>query len=96
MALDPRSDKVALYYTGTDADREYVSGIPARDLTEADVARELYIRHGQRHLSGAAQEKAVDTLYDQLTAGPYRRTKPESDKPTGKSTPAAAPDSGKE
>lgn len=89
MALDPRSDKVVLFYTGDDEGRPAISGVPARDLTENDVARQLYIRHGGKELSGAAQTKAIEALYDELTAGPYRKTKPETgDKPT----PAAAPE----
>lgn len=92
--MDPRSEKVALYYTGSDPDREYVPGVPARDLTEADIARQLYIRHGGKALSGAAESNASAALLDELAAGPYRRTKPESpaksapDEKPAKSTPA--------
>lgn len=96
MSLDPRSDKVALYYTGNDSGEPSMFGIPARDLTENDIARELFVRHGGKTLSGAAESRATDALLDELTAGPYRRTKPEPDKPADKTSPAAAPVSGTE
>lgn len=74
MKVDPRSDKVALHYTGNDAGEPAISGIPARDLTENDLARAVYVEHGE--LSGAAHDRAVAKLVEQLTAGPYRKTAP--------------------
>lgn len=72
MSVDPRSAKVALYYTGTDAGEPSISGVPARDLSENDVARLVYIEHGE--LSGAAFDNATDKIVDRLTDGPYRKT----------------------
>jgi hypothetical protein len=90
MALDPTSDKVALYYTGDDEGNPYVVNVPARDLTENDLARLLYVEHGST-LSGAAQSNALDALTSRLTAGPYRKTKP--DAPAArKDTPASEPE----
>lgn len=76
MSIDPRSDRIALYYTGNDGGEPAISGVPARDLTENDIARQLFIRHGNVP-TGAAGEKAAGALYDELTAGPYRRTPPD-------------------
>lgn len=70
--IDPRSDKVVLHYTGDDAGSPAVFGVPARDLTENDVARLVYVEHGE--LSGAAATSATDALLERLLAGPYRRT----------------------
>lgn len=74
MKIDPRSAKTALYYTGTDAGEPSISGVPARDLSENDLARLVYIQHGD--ISGAAHEKSAEAIVDRLTAGPYRKTKP--------------------
>lgn len=83
MKIDPRSDKPALFYTGDDSGSPAVGGIPARDLTENDLARAVYVEHGD--LSGAAHEKATGAIVDRLTAGPYRKTKPDA-------APAAKPE----
>lgn len=74
MKVDPRSDKVALHYTGSDAGEPNISGVPARDLTENDIARQVYIHHGD--ISGAAFLNATEKLVDRLTEGPYRKTPP--------------------
>lgn len=74
MKIDPRSDRVALHYTGSEAGEPAVSGVPARDLTENDLARLVFIEHGD--LSGAARAAASDKLVDRLTSGPYRKTPP--------------------
>lgn len=74
MKIDPRSDRVALHYQGDESGRPFISGVPARDLTENDIARLVTIAHGQ--LRGAAHQAAVDALVDRLAAGPYRRTPP--------------------
>lgn len=76
MSIDPRSDKVALYYTGNEAGEPSLSGVPARDLTENDLARLVYVEHGA--LSGAAHDNAVEKITDRLTAGPYRKTEPKA------------------
>lgn len=92
MSLDPRSDRIVLHYTGDESGQPYISGVPARDLTENDVARLLFVEHGDE-LHGAAQSAAVGKLYDRLTAGPYRRTEPS--KPAAKparKAPAPAPE----
>ncbi len=88
MKIDPRSDKVALYYTGTDAGEPSISGVPARDLTENDVARLVYVEHGD--MSGAAHEKSADKVVDQLTDGPYRKTKPSDEAEPSAATPKEA------
>ena len=80
MKIDPRSARIALHYTGNDAGEPAISGVPARDLTENDIARLVYVEHGD--LSGAAHAASVEKLVDRLTDGPYRKTAPES-----KSTP---------
>lgn len=83
MSIDPRSDKVALYYTGDASGNPSLSGVPARDLTENDVHRLLVEEHGTVP-TGAALASALDKLYDRLTAGPYRKTNPaasSADKP---------------
>lgn len=72
MSIDARSDKTHLYYTGTDAGEPAISGVPARDLSENDVARLVYVEHGD--LSGAAFDNATEKIVDRLTAGPYRKT----------------------
>jgi len=82
MKVDPRSDKVALHYTGSDAGEPSISGVPARDLTESDVAYQVYAQHGD--LSGAAFSGAVDKLVDGLTEGPYRKTPAEPSATTPK------------
>lgn len=76
MKIDPRSDRIALHYTGSDAGEPAISGVPARDLTENDIARLVFVDHGD--LSGAAHQNATDKLVDRLTAGPYRKTPPAS------------------
>ncbi len=68
MKLDPRSARIALIYTGTDAGDPHLSGIPARDLTENDLA------HLVTRLYGDVTEKAADHLVATLVAGPYRKT----------------------
>lgn len=75
MKIDPRSARIALHYTGSDAGEPAISGVPARDLTENDVARLVYVEHGD--LSGAAENNATEKLVDRLLAGPYRKTAPE-------------------
>ena len=84
MSIDPRSSKVALYYTGNDAGEPAISGVPARDLTENDLARLVYVEHGE--ISGAAHDNATDKIVDRLTAGPYRKTpaEPSAAKPKEK------------
>ncbi|MES2210958.1 MAG: hypothetical protein V4515_12370 [Chloroflexota bacterium] len=42
--FDPRSDRVVLHYLGSDEGVPSLVGIPARDLTEADIARLVYAR----------------------------------------------------
>ncbi len=74
MKIDPRSTAIALHYTGSDAGEPAISGVPARDLTENDIARLVYVEHGD--LSGASFDKASDKLADELTDGPYRKTPP--------------------
>ena len=81
MKIDPRSDKVALHYTGNDAGEPAISGVPARDLTENDLARLVRIEHGD--ISGAAHANATDKLVDGLLAGPYRKTAPKADNAEG-------------
>lgn len=84
MSIDPTSTKVVLRYTGTDAGVPAISGVPARDLTENDLARLVYVEHGD--LSGAAFDTATDKIVDQLLAGPYRKTpaEPSASKPKEK------------
>lgn len=40
--FDPRSETVVLAYQGDDAGSPALGGIPARDLTEADICRIVY------------------------------------------------------
>jgi len=91
VKIDPRSDRIALHYTGNDAGEPAISGVPARDLTENDIARLLTIEHGDG-LRGAARTGAIDKLVDELTAGPYRRTAPSAKAPARqRSNKAAGP-----
>lgn len=80
MKIDPASTRIALFYTGNEAGEPHVSGVPARDLTENDIAWLVGRAHGD--LAGAAFDKASDKLVDDLTAGPYRRTAPDTAKPS--------------
>ncbi len=82
MKIDPRSDRIALHYTGSDAGEPAISGIPARDLTENDLARLVSIDHGD--ISGAAHHAATDSLVTRLVAGPYRKTPAEPSATTPK------------
>jgi hypothetical protein len=88
MALDPRSDKVVLYYTGDDEGVPALANVPTRDLTENDVARLLQVENTDR----PEDETRVteNALLKRLLDGPYRKTKP--DRPADKTTPAAAPE----
>ena len=43
-AFDPRSEAIVLAYQGTADGTPYLNGIPARDLTEADICRLVYAR----------------------------------------------------
>lgn len=92
MKIDARSDKIALHYTGSDAGEPAISGVPARDLTENDIDRLLYVRRTEAEggtpepIHGAARQASIDSIVDELTAGPYRITAPPSE-----TKPAAAP-----
>jgi hypothetical protein len=91
VKIDPRSDSIALHYTGNEAGEPAISGVPARDLTQNDVARLVLIEHGD--LRGAARQAAIDKLVDGLLEGPYRKTAPASKKASSKKpAPATAPD----
>jgi hypothetical protein len=67
VKIDPTSTSIVLRYTGTDAGEPFISGIPASDLTENDLAR-LASRRGDD------TEKGLDQLVAELVAGPYRKT----------------------
>lgn len=64
-ALDPRSDRVALVYTGDDSGHPAIDGVPARNLTESDLCRLLYIRADESAEAAAAliAELAATTIY---------------------------------
>lgn len=86
-SIDPRSDRIALFYTGGDDGVPNVAGVPARDLTEGDVARLVYIERVSKvqpgedapgELTGAAADAAHGALMDRLAdTGVYRRTDPD-------------------
>jgi len=65
-------DKVALFYTGDAEGNPFVSGVPARDLTEADLVH-LATRRGT----------TPTKLADELLAGPYRKPATPAPKPEG-------------
>lgn len=65
MKIDPRSPRIVLTYTGNDAGDLYLSGIPARDLSENDLAA-LAVR----------ADTSTDALIDELLTGPYRKSTP--------------------
>jgi hypothetical protein len=88
MALDPRSDKVALYYAGDEEGNPSLVNVPARDLTEADLARLLYVENVDRADDETRVTEAA--LTKRLLDGPYRKTKP--DRPARNAAPAVAPD----
>lgn len=44
LAFDPRSEAVVLTYLGSDEGVPALGGIPARDLTQADISRLVYAR----------------------------------------------------
>ena len=92
MKIDPRSDSIALHYTGNEAGEPAISGVPARDLTHNDVARLVFVEHGE--IRRAARQAAVDKLVDELAAGPYRKTASAVSRGTSKpkkAAPAAKP-----
>ena len=64
-ALDPRSTRIALVYTGDDAGHPYLSGIPARNLTENDVC----------HLADSRGVTASVILADLTASGLYTPAK---------------------
>lgn len=56
---------VSLSYTGDDEGNPHISGVPARDLTEAEVDF-LAVRRGT----------TTADLIEELIAGPYRQAAP--------------------
>ncbi len=66
MKLDPSSTRVILRYTGSDAGEPHIGGIPARDLTEHDVA----------HLLTRVGRTDADAFIAELLSGPYRKPAP--------------------
>jgi hypothetical protein len=46
-ALDPRSARVVLTYTGNNAGEPSIASVPARDLTENDLCRLLLEQGGK-------------------------------------------------
>ena len=74
-------ERVVLYYTG-DPETQYVSGVPADDLTEHDVARLVYVSTVQDGKPGLGPDdggfdKARDAKVEELARLPfYRKTAP--------------------
>lgn len=56
---------LSLTYTGSDAGEPYLSGIPARDLSESDLV-----------WLAARANTTTDALVDELLRGPYRTSTP--------------------
>ena len=68
----PASEPVALYYTGDASGEPNIHGIPARDLTEADIERLAFVE-SQRD----GKEIKADKISERLAATPlYRKTAP--------------------
>lgn len=94
MKIDPRSDRIVLYYTGDESGEPSISGVPARDLHENDIARLVYIEHAQAVAAlGPADEvpeldveTSADEILERLLEGPYAKTAPAPDKAPPKAT----------
>jgi len=74
-------DRVVLHYTGDESGLPYAHGIPARDLTESDIARLVYIDTNAPDKPGLAPEaggfaKARDAKVEQLAGLPFYRKTP--------------------
>ena len=65
MKIDPASTRIVLTYTGNDAGEPYLSGIPARDLSENDLAT-----------LASRGDTTTDALVADLLIGPYRKSPP--------------------
>lgn len=86
----PAREPVALYYTGNASGEPHIHGIPARDLTRADVARLAYVesvRTGKRVTAKALTAQLADTPLYRIT-NPARSTP--ARKPAARATTPAA------
>lgn len=66
-SLDPRSDAIALHYRGDEAGEPNIPGVPARDLTENDLCRLVFVRSGHTADDKGFGE-AVTALMAELSA----------------------------
>lgn len=68
----PDEPKPALFYTGDASGEPYIHGIPARDLSEADLDRLAFVE-------STREDKTItaDKISERLAATPlYRKTAP--------------------
>ena len=67
--MDPTSAAVVAHYTGSDAGEPFITGIPARDLSENDISR----------LAEIAGQDPKDYLAALLKSGVYIKSKKAAD-----------------
>ena len=68
----PASEPIALYYTGDESGADHIHGIPARDLTRADMDRLAFVESTRE-----GKTVTVDKLTERLAESPlYRKTAP--------------------
>lgn len=68
----PAGQPVALYYTGDASGEPYIHGVPARDLTEADLDRLAFVESTRD-----GKTVTADKISERLAATPlYRKTAP--------------------
>lgn len=75
-------DRVVLHYSGDESGNPYAMGIPARDLTESDIARLVYVDSNSPEKPGLTPDaggfaKAHDAKVEQIVGlSFYRKTTP--------------------
>lgn len=68
----PAGEPVALYYTGDASGEPHINGVPARDLTNADLERLAFVESKR-----TGKEAKADKISERLAATPlYRKTAP--------------------
>lgn len=69
---EPQPEPVALFYTGDESGEPSIHGVPARDLTAADIDRLAFVESVQ-----SGKEVKPSTISERLAATPlYRKTAP--------------------
>lgn len=91
----PDEPKAVLFYTGDASGEPYIHGIPARDLTKADIARLAFVestRVGKKVTPAKVLDRLAETDLYRKTAPvtKTRRSAPKKAKPSPASTPEPA------